>query len=194
MKRLTEIVCILDRSGSMDAIRDDAIGGFNSFLDSQQTLPGQARLTLILFDHEYLVVHSAQPIQQVVPLNADTYVPRGATALMDAIGITLEEIGNRLRRTPEHERAEKVIVAILTDGLENASQRYSREIVFDMINRQRVVYSWEFIYLAANQDAIRTGGMIGIKATDAFTFAATADGVRDAWQSASRSVAECRQR
>ena len=132
-ERLTEIISIVDRSGSMQSILDDAIGGFNTFLAAQQRQPGQAKLSLILFDNEYQVVHQAVDIQQVEPLNQDTYVPRGSTALLDAVGKTIDAVGERLAATPESERPSQVIVSILTDGYENASQTYSKPKVAEMI-------------------------------------------------------------
>ena len=130
---LTEIISIVDRSGSMQSILDDAIGGFNTFLAAQQRQPGEAKLSLILFDHEYQVVHQAVDIQQVEPLNQDTYVPRGSTALLDAVGKTIDAVGERLAATAESERPSQVIVSILTDGYENASQTYSKPKVAEMI-------------------------------------------------------------
>ena len=122
---LTEIISIVDRSGSMQSILDDAIGGFNTFLAAQQRQPGEAKLSLILFDHEYQVVQQAVDIQQVEPLNQDTYVPRGSTALLDAVGKTIDAVGERLAATAESERPSQVIISILTDGYENARQTYS---------------------------------------------------------------------
>jgi uncharacterized protein YegL len=110
----------------MNAMKEEAIGGINAFLESQQKLPGEAHLTLVLFDHEYIVAHDGVPIKDVPPLDNHSYVPRGTTALLDAIGRTINTIGERLDRTPEPERPAKVIVAILTDGLENASQEFKR--------------------------------------------------------------------
>jgi hypothetical protein len=118
----------------------EARNGFNAFLESQQKLPGEARLTLVLFDHEYIVAHDGVPIKDALPLDEHTYVPRGTTALLDAIGRTINTIGERLDKTPEAERPAKVIVAILTDGLENASQEFKRKQIFKMIKHQREVY------------------------------------------------------
>jgi uncharacterized protein YegL len=173
---LSEIICILDRSGSMSSIRNDAIGGFNTFLESQKAVPGEARLTLVLFDDQYDVVHRAAPLKQVPGLDEATFVPRGTTALLDAIGRTVDDVGRRLAAIPEADRPGKVIVAILTDGMENSSRRYTRDRVFDMIRHQQDVYSWEFIFLAANQDAIATAAGIGIDAHDASPFVADGEG------------------
>lgn len=177
---LTEIACVLDRSGSMEPIREDAIGGFNSFLESQKKQPGEARLTLVLFDNEYLVPENGTPLARVKPLDATTYVPRGSTALYDAIGRTINEVGARLAATPEPDRPGKVIVAILTDGQENASTEFTRETIAGMISHQRKAYSWEFVFLAANQDAVTAARDIAIPAPSAFEFKADKEGMAQA--------------
>lgn len=177
---LTDIICILDRSGSMGSIRSDAIGGFNTFLADQKRQPGEAVFTLVLFNHEYLLVHDHTPIAQAAPLDNHTYQPQGTTALLDAVGRTIDDVGKRLHNTPEEERPSKVIVAILTDGLENASKDYSRGRVSEMIKHQQEKYSWEFIFLAANQDAIASAREISIAAKDAIAFMSTPDGVYNA--------------
>ena len=182
---LCEIGFVLDRSGSMNAMKDEAVGGINAFLESQRKLPGQAGLTLVLFDHEYIVVHDGVPIKNVPPLNNDTYVPRGTTALLDAIGRTINTIGERLDKTPKPERPGKVIVAILTDGLENASQEFKRKEIFKMIKHQREVYSWEFIFLGAKQDAISTGAKMGIPIANAVTFSEAPGGTARAFDAVS---------
>jgi uncharacterized protein YegL len=174
-----ELVSIIDRSGSMSSIRDDAIGGFNTFLKEQKEVPGDAKLTLVLFDHEYQVVHDAVNLQGVPELTADAYVPRGSTALYDAIGRTIDAIGTRLARSDV--KPSKVIVAILTDGAENSSKEYTRERVAEMIEHQEEKYSWEFIFLAANQDAFQTGAMLNIKACNTANFAADKAGVATAY-------------
>lgn len=184
----TEIACVVDRSGSMQSISSDAIGGFNSFLESQLAVPGEARLTLVLFDHEYMVLYNGIDLPRVRPLDRTTYVPRGTTALLDAVGRTIDDLGARLARTPEPERPAKVIVAILTDGLENASRDYSYTRVAEMIRHQQEIYSWEFIFLAANQDAIAAAGKLSIAAKDAYHFAATGEGVREAYAALSADV------
>ena len=191
---LTEIAFVLDRSGSMNPIAADAIGGFNAFLADQQALPGEARLTLVLFDHEYLVPYSHAPIKTVGPLDAKTYVPRGMTALLDAVGRTIDDIGARLAAMPEAERPAKVIVAILTDGQENASRDYTFAKVSGMIKHQQEKYSWEFIFLAANQDAIAAAGALAIQPKDAIAFAPTGLGVRAAHAALSAEVSRRRSR
>ena len=191
---LTEIAFVLDRSGSMNPIAGDAIGGFNTFLAAQQAHPGAARLTLVLFDHEYLVPHRGVEIGVVPPLDAATYVPRGMTALLDAVGRTIDDLGERLAAMPEEERPGKVIVAILTDGQENASRDYTFAKVSAMIKHQQEKYSWEFIFLAANQDAIAAAGALSIAPKDAIAFQATGQGVRQAHMHLSEQVALRRSR
>jgi hypothetical protein len=169
----------------MNAMKEEAIGGINAFLESQQKLPGEARLTLVLFDHEYIVAHDGVPIKDVPPLDNHSYVPRGTTALLDAIGRTINTIGERLDRTPEPDRPGKVIVAILTDGLENASQEFKRKEIFKMIKHQREVYSWEFVFLGAKQDAISTGAKMGIPIANAVTFSEAPGGAARAFDAVS---------
>ncbi len=189
---LSEIICIIDRSGSMDAIASDAIGGFNAFLSDQKKQPGEAAFTLALFNDGYELVHDNVDIQNVADLNENTYRPGGTTALLDAVGRTIDAVGVRLAQTPEAQRPGKVIVAILTDGLENASSDYSSSRIAEMIKHQQDAYSWEFIFLAANQDALATAGSMNINAKDAVSFDATGKGVRNANMRMSRMVADRR--
>jgi hypothetical protein len=191
---LTDIVCVVDRSGSMASIRDDAIGGFNSFLAGQQAHPDPARMTVVLFDHEYLVHSAGEDIHDVRPLDHASYVPRGMTALLDAVGRTIDDVGARLRDTPEAERPGKVVFAILTDGQENASTDYGYDRVADMIRHQREQYSWEFLFLAANQDAIASASALAIDPQDALHFAATPQGVRAVLASLGDAVTSRRSR
>ena len=189
---LTEISIVLDRSGSMASMAKEAIGGFNALLESQQKLPGDARLTLVLFDHEYIVAYDGRPIKDVPPLDEHTYVPRGTTALLDAIGRTVNTIGERLDKTPEANRPGKVLIVILTDGLENASQEFKRNQIYSMIKHQRDKYAWEFIFLGANQDAIQAGSLIGIPASNAATFNETPEGVFEAFTAVACATAAYR--
>lgn len=176
-ENLSELIFVLDRSGSMSFIADDAIGGFNAFLESQKKIPGEAKLSLVLFDHEYQMIYNGVDIQKVEPLDDKTYIARGTTALCDAIGRTIDDVGKRLSETPEEERPSKVLVAILTDGLENASHDYERAKINYMITHQTEKYSWQFLFLAANQDAITEGLSLGIGATNSMNFCCdTAEG------------------
>lgn len=191
---LTDIAYVLDRSGSMDPLASDAIGGFNAFLKKQQELEGRAHFTLVLFDHEYLLVHNNVDIRQVPPLDHETYVPRGNTAMLDAIGRTIEEVGARLANTSENERPSKVIIAIFTDGLENSSHLYTHERIAAMIQHQQEKYGWEFLFLAANQDAVASAQKIAIPAANAINFTASPVGVRNSQEMLNRSITERRQR
>ena len=191
---LTEIISLVDRSGSMQSILDDAIGGFNTFLRSQQDQPGEAKLSLILFDHEYQIVHQAVDIQQVEPLNQDTYVPRGSTALLDAVGKTIDAVGERLAATAESERPSQVIVSILTDGYENASQTYSKPKVAEMIKHQTEKYNWAFEFQAANMDAFAAAKELSIAPDRVVQFEATSEGVREAFDQQSQRISAIRSR
>lgn len=190
---LTEIAFIMDRSGSMETIANDAIGGFNSFLKSQLAESGAAKLTLILFDDQYEILCEGLELASVKPLNSKTYIPRGSTALLDAIGRTIDSIGKRLSNSKEEDKPGKVIVAILTDGEENASKYYCNEEISKMISHQRDTYSWQFIFLAANQDAIASASILSISADDAFNFEATAKGVVTMSKCLSEEVSRRRQ-
>ena len=174
----TEIAFILDRSGSMGSMTDAAIAGYNEFLKAQQATrddrgqPIPATFSLVLFDHEYLPVHNRAPIQAALPLTLDTYQPRGSTALLDAIGRTIDSIGSQLAATPAAERPSKVIIAILTDGEENASSQFTMADINQRITHQTEKYQWEFLFLGANQDAIATAAHMGIHAHNSATFVA----------------------
>lgn len=173
-----EIICIIDRSGSMSAIESDAVGGFNRFLTSQQALGDDALITLVLFDHEYEVVHRNLPIRLVRPLDAKTYAPRGTTALLDAIGRTIEDVS---MRHAAGEYAGRVVVAILTDGLENASRDYARTRVAELIDRQQREAGWQFVFLAANQDVFAEARSLRLDASSAMAFDASPDGLGEAY-------------
>lgn len=188
----SEIVCIVDRSGSMGSIADDAIGGFNTFLEDQKKVPGEATLTYVQFDHEIDTVLENKPLDRVEPIDTKTYQPRGTTALLDAVGTTIDSTGDRLNGVPEASRPGKVIVAILTDGMENASKKYTRSRIKEMIQHQKEKYNWEFIFLAANQDAFAEGAQLGIDKKDTFNFAATGVGVRSAYRNMSDSTTQYR--
>jgi hypothetical protein len=187
-----EIACIVDRSGSMRSIQKAAVEGFNEFLKGQKAIPGEAKVTLALFDHEYLLPFDAVDIQSVPELTSETYQPRGNTAMYDAIGRMITDIGMRLDLTKE--KPDKVLVVILTDGEENASSRYSKEQIAEMVKHQEEKYSWEFIFLAANQDAFAAGKALNIKSANTQNFAATDDGTRLAYGAMGSTVAAYRTR
>ena len=167
---LTEIVLLVDRSGSMENIRDDAIGGINAFLSDQRREPGRATITLVLFDDEYLVVERAADIGDVAPLTRQTFVPRGTTALLDAWGRAMAETSERVNKLPEDEQPDDVVFVVVTDGYENASKEYSRDVVFRRVDRLTDDEGWRFVYLGANQDAVAEGTKLGVRQDSAMTF------------------------
>lgn len=191
-QNLTEIAFILDRSGSMHSVTESAISGFNEFLRDQQKTEGQARLTLVLFDNEYLVPMDRIPIQEAVGLDTTTYVPRGSTALLDAIGTTIDSLGTKLAATPEAERPAQVIIAILTDGFENASQKFTWSEISAKILEQTNTYKWQFLFLGANQDAIATASRLQIDAANAATYLADKIGTLSSSKAVSRKMAAFR--
>ena len=193
MKHEADITIILDRSGSMQSIASDVVGGFNHFVTAQRAQPGDCRLTLVQFDDQYEVVYAEQSIADAPLLTADTFQPRGTTALLDAIGRTIDATGERLRVLPETDRPDRVLMVIITDGLENASTRYTRARVFEMISTQRDVYRWGFLFMAANQDAIQEGGHIGIAPHAAMNFDADGASYRLASAAMSAAVSAFRQ-
>ncbi len=168
---LSDITVILDRSGSMQSIQSDAEGGLNAFISKQKEQPGRANFTLVQFDDKYEVVHSGVPIRQVPHCKL---VPRGNTALLDAVGRTINEVGDRLSKTPESDRPGLVVIVILTDGLENASREFSSAKIKEMIDHQREVYKWQFTYLGANQDAFAVAAKMGIPTAGTSPYAASA--------------------
>jgi len=192
----TEIVVVMDRSGSMQKVREDAIGGFNTFLEDQLTCEGEAKLTLIQFSTDYDIVCNGVPLADVKPLTSETYRPRGWTAMLDAVIRAIDEVGERLHNTPEADRPEKVIFVILTDGEENSSKEYPRpggyQVCKDKVTLQTDVYKWDFIFLAAKQDAVLAGGAIGV--TPRFTKGYTDSkvGTQSAYRGSSEAVRSLR--
>jgi len=184
----TFIAVVLDRSGSMAGIAVATIAGFNKFLAEQKALPGEALLTLAQFDDVYEVVHEAKPLQEVPELTAETFQPRGSTALLDAIGRTINSVGIRLAALPEPERPARVLMLIVTDGHENKSTEFRRQQIQEMVKHQREKYSWEFVYIGANQDALQVATAMNIAPQNAMNYDASAMGTRDAWVGASSSL------
>lgn len=191
---LTEIVFILDRSGSMQAMVEPAISGFNRLLREQQQAPGSARFTLVLFDDQYEVPCQAVPIAEVVELDTSTFVPRGSTALLDAIGLTIDQLGKKLQQTPELDRPDQVMIAILTDGEENASSRYTWHDIAKRIQHQTEKYQWQFLFLGANQDAIATAGKINIHSSNTANFSSNENSYVSAKGALSRKMSAVRRR
>jgi uncharacterized protein YegL len=157
-----EIAYILDRSGSMQPMQEPAVAAFNDFLKVQLEVPGEARLTLVQFDDQYEVPVAALRLADVPQLTATTYTPRGSTALLDAIGRTIKDLDTRLQKLPAAHQPAKVILAIFTDGMENASTEYTAKHISDLIHLYRDTKGWEFLFLAANQDAIATAAQMNM--------------------------------
>lgn len=189
---LTDITIVLDRSGSMQSVASDTIGGFNKYLADQQAAPGEASMTLVQFDHEYEFVHKAKGIKDIPPLTSETFVPRGNTALLDAIGRTIIDTGARLGQIDEAKRPGVVIFVIITDGMENASREFTRDKVFEQIKHQTENYKWNFIFLGANQDAIAVGASYGVSGAASMTYASNPRGTKAAFAALSASNARTR--
>ena len=175
---MTELVFILDKSGSMGGLESDTIGGFNEMLKKQQDAPGECRITTALFDNNYSLLHDRVDIRGVSPITAEEYQAGGATALLDAIGKTIEKIGNVQKSTAQEYRAGKVMLVIITDGQENASREYSARQIKSLITRQKDKYGWEFIFLGANIDAVETAGRYGIAPDRALDYKADSQGTQ----------------
>lgn len=184
----TDITIVLDRSGSMAHVADDTIGGFNRFLNDQKSAPGTANITLHQFDDVFETPIKTSDVKSAPELTSKTFVPRGSTALLDAIGRGIKDTGSRLENASDSERAEKVVFVIITDGHENASHEYNQANVFDMIEHQKTKYSWEFVFIGANQNAIKTASGIGISGANAMSYAANAVGTKAVFRSASSNL------
>lgn len=174
MKKTTEIIFLLDRSGSMSGLESDTIGGFNSFVKRQRE-HGDTNITTILFDDRYEILHYNQNAKEVC-LTEKEYYTRGNTALLDAIGKTIIDVGSRIANTAPKSKPGKVIMVITTDGMENASKEYSYNKIKAMVKQQKEKYGWEFIFLGANMDAVETAGRFGIDADRAANYNADSQG------------------
>ncbi|MCL2099221.1 MAG: VWA domain-containing protein [Oscillospiraceae bacterium] len=182
-KGLTELVFILDKSGSMGGLEKDTIGGYNSVLEKQQAAAGECRLTTVLFDNNYELLHDRIDVRAVRPITEKEYFVGGSTALLDAIGITINKIGNAQKNTADDYRAEKVMFVIITDGEENASREFNAENLKAKIEHQKEKYNWEFIFLGANIDAVETARHFGINADRAQNYHADSEGSRVVYES-----------
>lgn len=192
-KNLTELVFILDKSGSMSGLEKDTIGGFNSLLDQQRKVDGECVITSVLFDNRYELLHDRIDIRAVQPITGKEYFVGGSTALLDAIGKTIHKIGAVQKNTTEDYRAEKVMFVIITDGEENASRNYSSMQIREMIQRQKERYGWEFIFLGANIDAVETAGRFGIDADRAVDYVPDGEGTELNYRMMSETVATFRE-
>ncbi len=169
-KGYSHISIVLDRSGSMTSCESETREGFNTFITKQKEASGVATASLVQFDDHYELNYAFLPIGNVPLLTNENYQPRGNTALLDAIGRTIKETGEKLAAMPEYERPERVLFVIQTDGFENASSKFTRNQVFDAIKHQQEAYQWDFIFLGANQDAIATAATFGINAKSSLSY------------------------
>ena len=191
-KNLTELVFILDRSGSMAGLEKDTIGGFNAMVEKQKGEAGEAYISTILFDNHSEVIHDRMRLTEVPRMTEKDYYVRGCTALLDAVGGAIHHIGNVHKYAREEDRPEKTLFVITTDGMENASRRYSYEKVRDMITRQKEKYGWEFLFLGANIDAAREAARFGIEADRAANYHADTIGTGVIYEAVSETVCNFR--
>lgn len=187
----THIAVVLDRSGSMANIEQATVAGFNEFISVQKQAPGEATVTLVRFDDRYDIDYSFLPLQNVPILR--TIEPRGWTALHDAIGRTIDEVGAQLARMPEHERPGRVVFVIITDGMENRSTRYKQHQIAEMTRRQTDQYGWQFVYLGANQDAVGTATGLGMNGNLAATFKGTSRSMQAAFSATAQNISNYRE-
>ena len=189
MKRnLTELVFILDRSGSMAGLEADVTGGFNAMIARQKREKGEAYVSTVLFSTDSVVLHDRVPVSQLAPMTARDYCPGGCTALLDAVGDAIRHIGNVHKYARREDVPEHTIVIINTDGEENASRRHSVEKVREMIRRQQEKYGWEFIFLGANIDAVQTAAHMGIAASRAAQYRSDSEGTRRNFEAMDRAL------
>ena len=187
--KATELVFILDKSGSMAGLESDTIGGFNAMLQKQRALPGQCRITTVLFDNRYELLHDRIDIRAVSPMTEREYQVGGSTALLDAIGRTIQKLAGVQRNTAEEYRADNVMFVIITDGAENSSREYSFQKVKAMIEHEKEKYGWEFVFLGANIDAVETAGRFGIAPDRAVDYVPDGAGTELNFQAMSETVA-----
>lgn len=191
-KNLTEIVFILDRSGSMRGLEADTIGGYNSLIEKQKEEEGEAIISTVLFDDNQEVLHDRVNLEKVNPITRKEYYVRGCTALLDAVGGAIHHIGNVHKYAREEDRPEKTLFVITTDGMENSSRRYSYEKVKKMIEHEKEKYGWEFLFLGANIDAIEVAGRFGIEASRAVNYECDSVGTQLNYQTISETVSRVR--
>lgn len=193
-KNLTELVFILDRSGSMAGLEKDTIGGFNSMIARQRAAEGEALVSTVLFSNESKVIHDRIEVRRVEPLTEREYIACGCTALLDAIGGTIHHIGNVHKYAREEDRPEHTLFVITTDGMENASRRYTADKVRRMIEHEKEKYGWEFLFLGANIDAVETAGSLGIAPDRAANYRCDGEGTRLNYEVVCQAVSAVRGR
>ncbi len=191
---ITELVFILDRSGSMSGLESDTIGGFNAMIEKQKQQDGECYVSTVLFDNVSEVLHDRVSLSEIKPMTSKDYTVRGCTALIDAIGGAIHHIGNVHKYARPEDVPERTMFVITTDGMENASRRYSSEKVKAMIERQKEKYGWEFLFIGANIDAVETAAQYGIGADRAVNYNADKKGTSIVYESVSNAVCKMRAR
>ena len=189
---ITELVFILDRSGSMSGLEKDTIGGFNSMIEKQKKQDGECYVSTVLFDNESEVIHDRVKLSKIKPMTEDDYYVRGCTALIDAIGGAIHHIGNMHKYARTEDVPEHTMFIITTDGMENASRRYTSDIVKHMIERQKEKYGWEFLFIGANIDAVETAAQYGIDSDRAVNYCADSKGTEVLYSTVSESICKMR--
>lgn len=187
-ENLTAICIIIDRSGSMAGLTKDTIGSFNTFLAEQKEVPGEAAFTLCTFNTDYQLVHDFIKLDTVPDLNETTYRPSGGTALLDAMGSTIDSVGQKLAAMPEDERPSKVIFLVITDGEENSSKRYTKDQIKSMVEHQQSAYKWGFVFVGANIDAFHAGQSMGFTDQNSVGYEATKGGTHRLYGSVSSNM------
>ena len=193
-ENFTSITVLLDKSGSMWSLASDTIGGFNQFLKDQKAAPGEALLTLCTFSTDYDIIHDCKLLTDIPDLDDQSYVPNGGTALLDAMGNTIEAVGLKLADMPEDERPSKIIFLIITDGQENASKTFKSNKIKEMVQHQNEKYNWEFVFMGSNIDSIAEGTAIGISMHNTMSYSATSCGTKGLYQDVSKSMTRYRTR
>jgi hypothetical protein len=190
----THITVILDRTGSMESIRDDTIGGFNAFLDQQKAEPGMATLTLVQFDTQdpYEVIHKFKPIREVPALTRETFVPRASTPLLDALGRGINDLEASIGQLKEEDRPARVVVAIVTDGQENSSREFRKDQIEKMVKEKREKHAWQFVFLSADLAGIEDAKAVGMDADAMLAYQKNPKGTAGAWASLSAQTAHYR--
>ncbi|MDD6678360.1 MAG: VWA domain-containing protein [Firmicutes bacterium] len=191
-KNLTELVFILDRSGSMAGLEEDTIGGYNAMIEKQKGEPGEAIVSTVLFDNESEVIHDRVDIQRIESMTRKEYYVRGCTALLDAVGGAIHHIGNVHKYAREEDRPEKTLFVITTDGMENASRKFTYDRLKAMIERQKEKYGWEFLFLGANIDAAKEAARFGISADRAANYHADSEGTNVIYETVSEAITQVR--
>ena len=188
----TAIGVVMDESGSMSHLVNDTIGGFNTFLREQKAIPGEATLTLALFNHDYKLVHDGVSLKDVPELTTFTYKPSGTTALLDAVGRTVDTMGRKFASMKEEDRPSKVVVLIMTDGEENASSDYKHARIKEMVAHQQEKYGWSFAFIGANIDSFAVGSSMGLSKGSTYSYASNSVGTQSLYSSMSAGTTNFR--